>query len=76
MKRLVLLISAVLVYSFVYSQSPLDFLGSGNEKFSSANFKGAIDDYTKAIALNPEFADAYINRGSARYSIKDYKGAM
>ena len=36
------------------------------EVFLKGNLKdyyGAISDYTKAIELNPNFADAYNNRG-------------
>ncbi len=37
---------------------------------------GAIQDYTKAIELNPNYNDAYYNRGSAKYEIEDYRGAI
>ncbi|MBN1756379.1 tetratricopeptide repeat protein [bacterium] len=36
---------------------------------------GAMEDYNKAIELNPNFAQAYFNRGLARYSIQDKEGA-
>ena len=31
---------------------------------------------TKAIELNPQHADAYNNRGNAKYSLKEYKEAI
>ncbi|MEM7184934.1 MAG: tetratricopeptide repeat protein, partial [Spirochaetota bacterium] len=36
----------------------------------------AIEDYTKAIDINPEDVDAYCNRGIAHYYLKDYEKAM
>jgi tetratricopeptide (TPR) repeat protein len=36
---------------------------------------GAIADYNKAIELDPKDADAYINRGNAKYGNGDKKGA-
>jgi tetratricopeptide (TPR) repeat protein len=35
----------------------------------------AIPDYTKAIELNANDMDSYVNRGSARYNANDTKGA-
>jgi len=40
------------------------------------NYLGAIADNTKAITLNPNCADAYNNRGSAKNNLKDYRGAI
>ena len=37
---------------------------------------GAIADYTKAIKLNPNYADAYYNRGVAKSNLQDYDGAI
>ena len=36
---------------------------------------GAIADYNKAIELNPNYAEAYYNRGSEKSDLKDYDGA-
>src|SRR6266545_3738910 len=40
-----------------------------------SNLDGAIDDYTKAIEINPRFAKAYNSRGSARFYKGDHDGA-
>jgi tetratricopeptide (TPR) repeat protein len=37
---------------------------------------GAIEDYTKAIELNHEYADAYYYRGMSFYNLKEYKNAI
>ncbi len=49
---------------------------SGNIKYNSEDYQGAISDYTKAIEINPGFSDAYCNRGSAKNELKDYSGAI
>lgn len=37
--------------------------------------EGAIEDYDRAIAISPGFAEAYLNRGSKRWAKKDAEGA-
>ena len=37
---------------------------------------GAISDYTKAIQLKPNYADAYYNRGVAKGNLDQYKAAI
>jgi tetratricopeptide (TPR) repeat protein len=55
---------------------------SGIEKYEQGNYQGAIADFTKAIEINPQYADAYSSRGVARElanakrQIKDYQGAL
>ncbi len=39
------------------------------------DFQGAIDDYTKAIAIDPSVADFYINRGLTEIQLKEKKNA-
>jgi len=44
-------------------------------KFSLKDYKGAIEMFNKAIALNPNFTNAYCNRGFAKYNLGDLSGA-
>ena len=41
------------------AQSAGDYVNAGVEKSKRGDFKGAIIDYTKAIEINPQIADAY-----------------
>ena len=40
------------------------------------DYKKAIEHYGKAIKLNPKFAEAYNNRGTAKYYLKKYEKAI
>ncbi|MBQ5836270.1 MAG: tetratricopeptide repeat protein, partial [Alistipes sp.] len=43
----------------------------------SGQLPEAFDDYTKAIELNPNFAEAYYNRGLIQIYMKDtHKGCL
>ena len=52
-----------------------DLLNKSNTHYESQEYKEAMDDYNKAIQLQPNDTDAYGNRGKAKYDLKDYKGA-
>lgn len=48
-----------------------------NLQESSANlYQDAINDYAKAIELNPKNPKAYLNRGISKAKMKDYQGAI
>ena len=40
------------------------------------NYQGALTDYDKAIQLNPDYANAYLGRGTAKRNLGDYQGAI
>jgi tetratricopeptide (TPR) repeat protein len=44
--------------------------------YDKRNYDQAIEDYSKAIELNPQYADAYSNRGNAYYDKRNYDQAI
>jgi len=52
------------------------YFNKGNHACVIGDFKGSIKYYTKAIELNPDFADAYYNRGTSKTDLSDYLGAI
>ena len=48
---------------------------SGEAKFKAKDYSGDIADFTKALELNPKFAEAFLNRGFAKRSAGDIEGA-
>ena len=60
----------------VNQRNPIFHFECGVVKFILGNYKEAIEDYNKAIHLNPSYADAYLNRGNARSELGDYYGAI
>ena len=48
----------------------------GREKSSAEDLKGAIEDYTKAIEINPNNDEVYWDRGYERFQLKDYQGSI
>ena len=53
-----------------------EFYASGNAKSSRGDMDGAIADYTQAIQLRPDFAEAYNSRGSAKQRKGDLDWAL
>jgi len=53
-----------------------DFLIQGRGKYDKGDFTGAIADYSEAIHLNPNYANAYNNRGLARVQLGDKQQAI
>ncbi|HXB40127.1 MAG TPA: tetratricopeptide repeat protein [Bacteroidia bacterium] len=82
MKRLTFYLLATLaVHSF--AQTAQEYFASGIRKYSTKEHKAAIEDYDKAIALEPNNGDFYYWRGLAKaYSgsngsaLRDYKKAI
>ena len=52
------------------------YFNQGVENYNDGNCLRAIEDQTKAIEINPQYASAYSNSGNIKYSLKDYEGAI
>jgi tetratricopeptide (TPR) repeat protein len=54
-----------------------DYLVSGVNKHDKGDIQGALADYSSAIQLDPNYANAYYNRGLLKYyKLKDTQGAL
>ena len=53
-----------------------DWFKEGLKKQTKGDYRGAIADYDQAIALDPEHAVAYSNRGAIYYALGQYPQAI
>ena len=74
--RTILLFMWVLITNLTYGQTAEEYYNIANNKSDSKDYQGAIENYTKAIELNPNYSIAYVNRGDSKIKIQDYKGAI
>ena len=76
MKKLVLLFTLALLFSFVsFGQTAKEYNKRGVSKNQLRDYYGAIADYTKAIELDPNYANAYKNRGISKENLGDLNNA-
>jgi len=78
-KRFLLCILYFLFSGFSYSsfgQSAEEYFDSGNQKFESKNYSGAIADISKAIELKSDYVAAYFLRAEAKKNLKDFRGSL
>jgi tetratricopeptide (TPR) repeat protein len=76
MKKLVFLI--ILCFAFTFLQAQISNDDVINYKYTDglSDHSGTIKDCTKAIELNPNSKEAYINRGVAKYRKRHYEDAI
>jgi serine/threonine protein kinase len=60
----------------VAGKTAQEWFDQGFAKKEAGNNQGAIDDYSQAIALKPDYAEAYHNRGLSRSALDDNRGAI
>ncbi len=75
MKTLLITILSILIISSVNGQNAKKFYKTGEDFYKSGNLKDAINQFTNAISINPEYKEAYIMRGKAYVNIKNYEKA-
>ncbi|XP_046990851.1 serine/threonine-protein phosphatase 5-like isoform X1 [Schistocerca americana] len=54
----------------------LAYNNRGHIRYLQVNFDGAIEDYDKAIAIDPDLAVAYYNRGTVFYRLGQFEDAL
>jgi len=48
-----------------------EIIAIGNKKYNENNFKEAVEYYSMAIGLNPEYSESYFFRANGRFLLKD-----
>lgn len=57
--------------------SAIEYFESGKSKYNQLNdYGGAMDDFNKSIEINPNFSEAFFNRGILKKVMEDYQGAL
>jgi len=57
------------------AQSGQNYFEKGNAWREFRDYKGAIEQYTKAIALNPNYYQAFLNRAFVMQILGNYEAA-
>ena len=81
MKELIVTLTLFITFcSFSQSNEKLllaeQFWFKGNAKLHNNDTYGAISEYSKAIKVYPNYVTAYLDRGVAKASLGDHKGAL
>lgn len=63
-------------YDMIKEYCGKEYFESGMAKNKSGDYKSAIQDYNKAIELNPKDAKVFCNRGVAKVGLEDFRGAI
>lgn len=54
----------------------LDLYNQGMEKTQVGDYQGAIADFDRVIAINPQYVEAYCHRGMAHWDLGNYAKAI
>ena len=57
-------------------KSHQDFYVRAVAKALNKDYQGAVEDYTQAIELNPQFVEAYLKRAATFYKLGDDRGTL
>ncbi|MCK5709761.1 MAG: tetratricopeptide repeat protein, partial [Deltaproteobacteria bacterium] len=73
---LVVIFASLLSIDIGLAQTAQDYVAKGRAKFERGDYQGSIQDFNKAIELNPNDATFYAGRGFPKGILKDYPGAI
>ena len=77
MNRTIIILSFIFLLSCTSKQEEaVRYLNSGLTKMTFSDNKGAINDLTKVIKLQPNNYEAYFNRGCCYFNLRDTQKAM
>lgn len=75
-RQLYILLLLLAIGQTLFPQTAKDWVNKSLEKAKSKDYEGAISDCNKAISLDTNYADAYNNRGTARFLLGKYEEAI
>ena len=70
------LLPTLLMAQSSYSDSAMQIFEQGNSAFQSGELTEAFGFYQKAVAMEPEYAEAYINMSSIKFQEKAYDESL
>ena len=72
-----IIVSLIFCVNIYAGDTPaIDYFNRGNAYYILGQHQKAIDDYTRAIELDPKLAEAYCNRGIAYSNLGQYQKAI
>jgi tetratricopeptide (TPR) repeat protein len=75
--RLLLVISLILSVCRGFPQSDAErFYLSGKQALENTNYLLANDEFSRSVQSDPNYTEAYVGRGQARYQLKDIERAI
>jgi tetratricopeptide (TPR) repeat protein len=72
----IVLAAQVLLAALAVGQTAQEYLQRGEERAGAHQWKDAFAEYNRALQLNPDYAEAYNDRGHAYYWTGDYPKAI
>ena len=76
MKKSILLLFILLIPVLAHAQTAEEYLDKGIAKGELGYYRGAIQDFNKAIEIDPNYYEVYNHRGFAKFNLGDYKEAI
>ncbi len=65
----------ILGSTFIFGQNAKQYFKAGQDFIATNNYKDGIEQFSKAIEISPNYADAYIERANAYEKINELKKA-